>query len=115
MTGQSDSIAALLGEGNSHSNRNQKLPLCRPSESPDGEPPARPKRGGLFGKFNNENRKLKQTQKPVETLAHAPQVREELDFDAKSLPVAKRIQYPEVFETSPVTIDTAAAGDAVRC
>src|ERR687886_317322 len=74
MTGQSDSIAAVLGEGNSHSNRNQKP-----------------------------------TQKPVETSAHAPQVREELDFDAESLPVAARIQYPEVFETSPVTIDTATA------
>src|SRR4028118_2174314 len=80
-----------------------------PASPPDGEPPNRPKRGGLFGKFNNENRKLKQTQKPVETSAHAPQVREELGFDAESLPIAARIQYPEVLETSPVTIDTAAA------
>jgi hypothetical protein len=80
-----------------------------PASPPDGEPPHRPKRGGFFGKFHYENRKVKQTQKPVETSAHAPQVREELDFDAESLPVASRIQYPEVFETSPVTIDTATA------
>ncbi|MEG3966078.1 hypothetical protein QUA00_00260 [Microcoleus sp. T2B6] len=79
-----------------------------PASSPD-EPPASPKRGGFFGKFKNDNQKLKQTPKPVETAAHPPQVREELDFDAESLPIASRIQYPEAFETSPVTIDTSAA------
>lgn len=80
-----------------------------PASPADGEPPASRKKGGFFGKFKNENRKLKQTPTPVETAAHPPQVREELDFDAESLPVASRIQYPEAFETSPVTIDTSAA------
>ncbi|MEG4501622.1 hypothetical protein QUB05_31190 [Microcoleus sp. F10-C6] len=79
-----------------------------PATSPE-EPPASRKRGGFFGKFKNDNQKLKQTPKPVETAAHSPQVREELDFDAESLPIASRIQYPEAFETSPVTIDTSAA------
>ncbi|MEG4203457.1 hypothetical protein QUA20_05955 [Microcoleus sp. Pol7_A1] len=87
-----------------------KVAEVPPPESPaDGEPPASPKKGGFFGKFKNDNRKLKQTPKPVETAAHPPQVREELDFDAESLPIASRIQYPEAFETSPVTIDTSAA------
>ncbi|EGK85595.1 hypothetical protein D0A34_21310 [Microcoleus vaginatus PCC 9802] len=79
-----------------------------PVSSPE-EPPGSSKRGGFFGKFNNDNHKLKHTPKPVETSAHPPQVREELDFDAESLPIASRIQYPEVFETSAVTIDTSAA------
>ncbi len=84
-----------------------------PASPPDGEPPASPKRGGFFfGKFNNDNRKLKPKPEPVERAAHPPQVREELDFDAESLPIASRIQYPEVFETSPVTIDTSAAREA---
>ena len=80
-----------------------------PASPPDGEPPASPKKGGFFSKFKNENRKLKQKPEPVETPAQPPQVREEMDFDAESLPIASRIEYPEVFETSPVTIDTSAA------
>ena len=79
-----------------------------PPASPD-EPPASPKKGGFFGKFKNDNRKLKETSGRVETPIHPPQVREEMDFDAESIPIASRIQYPEVFETSPVTIDTSAA------
>ncbi|MEG4342859.1 hypothetical protein QUB70_06130 [Microcoleus sp. A003_D6] len=82
-----------------------------PPTSPD-EPPASHKRGGFFGKFKNENHKLKQTPGTVETPTQPPQVREELDFDRESLPIASRIQYPEVFETSPVTIDTSAAREA---
>ncbi|MEP6486370.1 hypothetical protein NDI43_15965 [Microcoleus vaginatus GB2-A3] len=79
-----------------------------PASSPD-EPPASPKRGGFFDQFKNQNHKLKQTPEAVKTSTHPPQVREELDFDAESLPVASRIQYPEVFETSAVTIDTSGA------
>ncbi|MEG4996682.1 hypothetical protein [Microcoleus sp. B4-D4] len=79
---------------------------------PDGEPPTSPKKGGFFGKFKNDNRKLKQKPEPVETPAQPPQVREELDFDAESLPIASRIEYPEVFETAPVTIDTSATQEA---
>ncbi|MEG3840376.1 hypothetical protein [Microcoleus sp. herbarium14] len=83
-----------------------------PASPPDGEPPTSHKKGGFFSKFKNENRKLKQKPEPVETLAQPPQVREELDFDSESLPIASRIQYPEVFETSPVTIDTGATREA---
>ena len=82
-----------------------------PPTSPD-EPPATHKRGGFFGKFKNENHKLKQTPGQLETPAQPAQVREELDFDSESLPIASRIEYPEVFETSPVTIDTSAAREA---
>jgi hypothetical protein len=39
----------------------------------------------------------------------APQVRVELEFDAETLPIASRIEYSEVFETSTVTIDTSAS------
>ncbi|MEG3846873.1 hypothetical protein QT971_28010 [Microcoleus sp. herbarium19] len=82
-----------------------------PPPSPD-EPPASPKKGGFFGKFQNENRKLKQAPQPAATPAQPPEVREELDFDHESLPVASRIEYPEVFETSPVTIDTSGMREA---
>ena len=79
-----------------------------PPASPD-EPPTSSQKGGFFGKFKHDNRKLKETSGRVETPIHSPQVREEMDFDAESIPIASRIQYPEVFETSPVTIDTSAA------
>lgn len=88
-----------------------KVSEVPPPASPD-EPPASPKKGGLFSKFQNENRKLKQTPQPVATPAQPPQVREELDFDHESVPIASRIEYPEVFETSPVTIDTSATREA---
>ncbi|MGB3265879.1 MAG: hypothetical protein WBA89_18185 [Microcoleus sp.] len=90
----------------------QQVSQVPPASAPDGEPPANRKKGGFFGKFKNENRQLKQKAAPVETPTQPPQVREELDFDAESLPIASRIQYPEVFETSPVTIDTTAAREA---
>ncbi|MEG4318947.1 MULTISPECIES: hypothetical protein [unclassified Microcoleus] len=80
-----------------------------PVTPPEGEPPASRKKGGFFDQFKNHNRKLKQTPEQVETPAQPPQVREEMDFDAESFPIASRIEYPEVFETSPVTIDTGAA------
>ena len=111
MTGQSGSIAAVRSDSNSNSKRNQKLPSAAPASPPDGEPPASRKRGGFFGKFKNDNRNSNRHQAGRNT-GHPPQVREELDFDAESLPIASRIQYPEVFETSPVTIDTSAAREA---
>ncbi len=85
-----------------------------PATPPDSETPANPKGGGFFAKFKNENRKLKQTPVPVETSANLQQVREEMDFDAAdaSIPIAERIEYPEVFETSQVTIDTTPAWEA---
>ncbi len=89
-----------------------KVSQVPPTTPPDSEPPANRKKGGFFGKFKNENRQLKQKAAPVETPAPPPQVREELDFDAESLPIASGIQYAEVFETSGVTIDTSAAREA---
>ncbi|MCW6049542.1 hypothetical protein K4039_05485 [Lyngbya sp. CCAP 1446/10] len=83
-----------------------------PMSPPDSEPPASPKKGGFFGKFTKENRNFKLKPEPVETPTQMPQVREEMDFDTASFPIASRIEYPEVFETSPVTIDTSAAREA---
>lgn len=71
------------------------------------EPPVKPKTGGFFALFQNQNRQLKNTPATVETPVSAPRVREELEFDSDSFPVAARISYPEVFETSEVTIDTS--------
>jgi hypothetical protein len=85
------------------------VPEVPPPTSPPDEPPITPKKRGIFGKFQNENRKLKTASVPVETPISAPQVREEMEFDAESLPIASRIPYPEVFETSPVTIDTSTS------
>ena len=142
--------------------------VCReipaPTIPPD-EPPTDASKGGFFGKFRNQNRKLKQdlgninkdggnhhttdggnhhttdggnhhttdggnhggiaptkpyvqsvgvntvkkTSNPVEHPTSQPQVRVELEFDAETLPIASRIEYPEVFETSTVTIDTSAS------
>ncbi|MDQ2097510.1 MAG: hypothetical protein QQW96_07680 [Tychonema bourrellyi B0820] len=149
--------------------------VCReipaPTIPPD-EPPTEPPKGGFFGKFINQNRKLKEdlrnitdgknhgetpqgaglfhsqqktqmmgvigrggeedgekeregvggmTQKLKNSSPHhpitpspdrptsTPQVREELEFDAETLPIASRIEYSEVFEISPVTIDTSAS------
>ncbi|MFB8795648.1 MAG: hypothetical protein U7126_15835 [Microcoleus sp.] len=79
-----------------------------PATPPD-EPPTKAKRGGFFGKFQHQNQKLKNTPQTVETSFSAPQVREELEFDSDCLPIAERISYPEVFETSPITIDTSAS------
>ena len=76
------------------------------------QPPTNPKKGGFFGKFKNENRQLKEIPQPVEISARSPEVREELDFDHESVPIASRIQYPEIFETSPVTIDTSGTREA---
>ena len=76
------------------------------------QPPTNPKKGGFFGKFKNENRQLKEIPQPVEISARSPEVREELDFDHESVPIAPRIQYPEIFETSPVTIDTSGTREA---
>jgi hypothetical protein len=84
-------------------------PLASP---PDSEPPTSRKKGGLFDRFKNENRNLKLKAAQVETRAPMPQVREEMDFDTESFPTASRIEYPEVFETSPVTIDTSATREA---
>ncbi|NJS10522.1 MAG: DUF1574 family protein [Microcoleus sp. CSU_2_2] len=80
-----------------------------PPTSPPEEPPITAKKRGIFGKFQNENRKLQTASQPVETPISAPQVREEMEFDAESLPIASRLQYPEVFETAPVTIDTSTS------
>ncbi len=52
---------------------------------------------------------VKYTSNSVEHPTSATQVREELEFDAETLPIASRIEYSEVFETSPVTIDTSAS------
>jgi hypothetical protein len=82
-------------------------PTVQPT-TPHDEPPTTAKKGGIFGKFQNQNRQLKNTPQVVETPISAPQVREELDFDSESLPIASRISYPEVFATSPITIDTSA-------
>ena len=127
--------------------------VCReipaPTIPPD-EPPTEPPKGGFFGKFINQNRKLKEDLRNINTdggngsTSHAPnrhggiaptkpdrqrlgvnsvkessnsvehptsrpQVREELEFDAETLPIASRIEYSEVFEISPVTIDTSAS------
>lgn len=79
-----------------------------PATPPD-EPPTKAKRGGFFGQFQHQNQKLKNTPQTVETSFSAPQVREELEFDSDCLPIAERISYPEVFETSPITIDTSAS------
>jgi hypothetical protein len=116
---------------------------------PPDEPPTDAPKGGFFGKFRNQNRKLKQdlgnittdggnhgepplppqggiapkkpyvqrldvnsakeTSNPVEHATSALQARVELEFDAETLPIASRIEYPEVFETSAVTIDTSAS------
>jgi len=76
------------------------------------QPPTNPQKGGFFGKFKNKNRQLKEISEPVETSARSPEVREELDFDHESIPIASRIEYPESFETSPVTIDTGATREA---
>ncbi|PSB52772.1 hypothetical protein C7B67_05885 [filamentous cyanobacterium Phorm 6] len=76
------------------------------------QPPTNPKKGGFFSKFKNENRQLKEISQPVETSVRSPEVREELDFDHESIPIASRIEYPESFETSPVTIDTGATREA---
>jgi hypothetical protein len=78
-----------------------------PASPPENPPPASPKGGGFFRKFKNENRNFKLKSESVETPAQPPQVREEMDFDSQSFPLKNRIEYPEVFETSPVTIDTA--------
>ena len=51
----------------------------------------------------------KETSNPVEDSSSALQVREELEFDAETIPIASRIEYSEVFETSTVTIDTSAS------
>jgi hypothetical protein len=146
--------------------------VCReklaPTIPPD-EPPTDSPKGGFFGKFRNQNRKLKQdlhstttdgknhrttdgknhgnnhrttdggnhhttdggnhggiaptkpyvqsvgvnsvkeTSNSVEHLTSAPQVRVELEFDADTIPIASRIEYSEVFETSTVTIDTSGS------
>jgi hypothetical protein len=95
----------------------RKSPSAQPEMSPSttllttppDEPPTKVKRGGIFGKFQNQNRQLQNTPQTVETPISAPQVREELEFDSESLPIASRISYPEVFGTSPVTIDTSAS------
>ena len=76
------------------------------------QPPTNPQKGGFFGKFKNENRQLKEIPQPVEISARSPEVREELDFDHESVPIASRIEYPEGFETSPVTIDTSGTREA---
>ncbi|MEG4800382.1 hypothetical protein QUB63_06665 [Microcoleus sp. ARI1-B5] len=83
--------------------------VSKRASPPEGEPPAGRKKGGFFDQFKNQNRQLKQTPEQVETPIQPPQVREELDFDAESFPIASRIEYPEVFETSPLTIDTRTA------
>ncbi len=132
---------------------------------PPDEPPTDAPKGGFFGQFRNQNRKLKQdldnttkdgknhrttdgnnhgnnhendhrttdegnhggiaptkpyvqsvgvnsakeTSNLVEHPTSAPQVRVELEFDADTIPIASRIEYSEVFETSTVTIDTSAS------
>lgn len=83
-------------------------PPSPPPIAPE-EPPVKAKTGGFFALFQNQNRQLKNTPPTVETPVSAPQVREELEFDSESLPVAARISYPEVFETSEVTIDTSVS------
>jgi hypothetical protein len=83
-------------------------PSAQPATPPD-EPPTKAKRGGFFGQFQHQNQKLKNTPQTVETSFSAPQVRAELEFDSDCLPIAERISYPEVFETSPITIDTSAS------
>ncbi|MFM9265026.1 hypothetical protein [Tychonema sp. BBK16] len=120
-----------------------------PQTIPPDEPPTDAPKGGFFGKFINQNRKLKEdlhnintdgnnhrttdggnhggiaptkpyvqsvgvnsvkeTSNLVEHPTSTPQVRLELEFDAETVPIASRIEYPEVFETSPVTIDTSAS------
>ena len=76
------------------------------------QPPTNPKKGGFFDKFKNKNRQLEQIPEPVEIWDRSPEVREELDFDHESVPIASRIQYPESFETSPVTIDTSGTRES---
>lgn len=90
----------------------QKISEVSPASPPDNEPPTRRKKGGFFGKFKSENHNLKLKSEPVETQTQPPEVREEMDFDTESFPIASRIEYPDVFETSPVTIDTSAAREA---
>lgn len=86
-----------------------KVAEIQPQESPAIEPPAHPKKGGLFSKFKNENRQLKAA---APTVAAAPEplvMREEMEFDPDPIPVASRIHPIEDFETSPIAIDTSAS------
>ncbi|XZN94363.1 MAG: hypothetical protein ACM65K_15825 [Microcoleus sp.] len=76
---------------------------------PPDEPPTEAPKGGFFGKFRNQNRKLKQISNPVAPPTTAPQLREELEFDAETPAKASGIEYRELFETAPVTIDTSAS------
>jgi hypothetical protein len=80
-------------------------------EQPELEPSPQPKKGGLFGKFTNENRQLQPAAPAVARSPESVQLREEMDFDPDPLPVAARIHRIEDFETSPIAIDTSASSD----
>jgi hypothetical protein len=92
-----------------HPPTQQKVAEIQPQESPAIEPPANPKKGGLFSKFKNENRQLKPAAPTVAAAPEPPVMREEMEFDPDPVPVASRIHRIEDFETAPIAIDTSAS------